>query len=250
MSTGSSINPLQQFKVETLIPLHIGGVDLSFTNAALWMMIAAATLCLVGFIAARSHTIIPKRLPYVFEALHNFVAGIVRSQLGRKGYAYVNYVFPLFLFILTANVLGILPYSFTVTSQLCVTFALSLTVCITATIIGVMKHKSGFLRTFYPKGTPGFVAPILVPIEILAFLTRPISLGARLFANMVAGHVMIKIFAAFVGLLLASPLAALGVLPLLMNTILLGFEIMVAVLQAYVFTVLTCIYLNDAVNLH
>ncbi len=246
----TAVSPLHQFEIKTLIPIKCAGLDISFTNASLWMVIVAVFLCILGHVVTRQTTIIPGRLSVAFESIYDFMVGLLKSNLGREGRTYFPYVFPLFLFILTANLAGMLPYSFTITSHIVVTLALALTVFVSATAIGIKKHGVHFLRTFYPKGTPLFVAPILVPIEIISFLSRPISLAARLFANMVAGHVMIKIFAGFVGMLLKTPLALFSVLPILLNTALTGFEIMVALLQAYVFTLLACIYLNDALSLH
>lgn len=246
----TATSPLHQFDIKTLIPIEIAGLDISFTNSSLWMMIVAVALCLLGHIVTRQTTIIPNRLSCAFELVYDFMIRLLKSNLGREGGTYFPYVFPLFLFILGANLVGMLPYSFTVTSHIIVTFALAVTVFLSAAVIGIKKHGIHFLHTFCPKGTPLYVAPILVPIEIVSFLSRPISLAARLFANMVAGHVMIKIFAGFVGMLLKTPLAVLSILPILLNTALTGFEIMVALLQAYVFTLLTCIYLNDALSSH
>ena len=243
-------SPLHQFEIVKLIPINVGGLDISFTNSSLWMVIVTATLCLLGHIVTRESALVPSRLQYVYESAYNFIADVLKSSLGREGRVFFPYVFPLFLFILMSNLMGLLPYSFTVTSHIIVTFALALTVFISATIVGIIKHGTHFFRTFFPAGTPLFVAPILIPIEIISFLARPISLAVRLFANMVAGHVMIKIFAGFVGMLLKSPLAVICILPLLLNTVLTGFEVMIALLQAYVFTLLTCIYLNDALSLH
>lgn len=245
-----SNSPLHQFKIVKLIPLKVFGYDVSFTNSSLWMVIVAITLCALGHIVTRKSSLVPNRLQFAYEYVYNFIADVLKSSLGREGRAYFPYVFPLFLFVLMSNLMGLLPYSFTVTSHIVVTFALAMFVFMGATIIGIAKHGSKFLRTFYPAGTPLFVAPILVPIEIISFFARPVSLAVRLFANMVAGHVMIKIFAGFVGMLLKSPLAVISILPLLLNTALTGFEIMIAILQAYVFTILTCIYLNDALSLH
>ncbi len=243
-------SPLHQFKIIKLIPINVGGFDISFTNSSLWMVIVAVTLCVLGHVVTRRSSLIPSRVQFAYEYVYNFIADVLKSSLGREGRAYFPYVFPLFLFVLMSNLMGLLPYSFTVTSHIIVTFALAMLVFISATTVGIIKHGTHFFRTFYPAGTPLFVAPILIPIEIISFLARPVSLAVRLFANMVAGHVMIKIFAGFVGMLLKSPLAVISILPLLLNTTLTGFEIMIALLQAYVFTILTCIYLNDALSLH
>jgi F-type H+-transporting ATPase subunit a len=247
-----SANPLDQFKIIKLIPITVAGYDVSFTNSSLWMVIVSATLCAIGYGVTRQSSLVPSRMQCAFEYVYTFIADLLKSNLGREGRTFFPYIFPLFLFILTSNLMGLLPYSFTVTSHFAVTFTLALTVFLAATIIGIIKHKSHFLRTFLPHGTPLFIAPILVPIEIISYLARPISLSVRLFANMVAGHVMIKIFAGFVTMLIQKVffVAILGIIPIALNTVLTGFEIVICCLQAYIFTVLTCIYVNDALSLH
>ena len=245
-----STSPLHQFEIVKLIPITMSGFDISFTNASLWMVIVTITLCAIGYFATRESAIVPSRMCYAYEYIFNFIADILKSSLGREGRTFFPYVFPLFLFVLGCNLMGLLPYSFTVTSHIVVTFTLAFVVFASATTIGFVKHGRHFFRAFCPEGTPSFVAPILVPIEIISFFARPVSLAVRLFANMVAGHVMIKIFAGFVGMLLKSPFAVLSILPLFLNTALTGFEVMIALLQAYVFTILTCIYLNHALSLH
>lgn len=245
-----AIDPLHQFELITLIPIRLGDVDLSFTNASLWMVIASLVLCVFGYLATNSRHIVPSRLALIFEQIHDFVATMVSNQMGRDGMVYFPYIFSLFLFILVANLLGILPYSFTTTSHISVTFTLAVMVFISTIVIGISKHHWHFSKLFCPSGIPGYIKPILVPIEILSFLARPFVLAIRLFANMVAGHVMIKIFASFINLMPESSVFVLGALPILMNAGLTGFEILVAGLQAYIFTVLTCIYLNDALHLH
>lgn len=242
--------PLHQFEIVKLIPLKIGGLDISFTNSSLWMVIITVALCLFGHITTRKPSMVPNRLQYVHEAIYNFVADMLKSNLGREGRKFFPFVFPLFLFVLAANLVGLIPYSFTVTSHIIVTFALAFMVFLCATILSISKHGTGFFRTFFPHGAPLFVAPILIPIEIISYLMRPVSLSIRLFANMVAGHVLIKIFAGFVSAIAQGPFIIFGIIPLLLNTVLMSFEVMVAVLQAYVFTILTCIYINDALTSH
>lgn len=189
-------------------------------------------------------------LRLVSEELFRFVSDLIKSYVGRGGWAYFPYVFSLFLFILFGNLLGLLPYNFTFTSHIIVTFSLSILVFVGATIAGIIKHGFHFLKLFLPDGVPLYVAPLLVPVEIISYLSRPVSLSVRLFANMVAGHVMLKIFAGFAVLLASSAFVPLAVLPVILNVAVNAFEVLVAILQAYVFTILTCIYLNDALNLH
>ncbi len=250
-SAKKAIDPLHQFEITTLVPLSIGGLDISFTNASLWLVISSAFICIAGLLCTRKQSLVPSKAAFAFEYVHNFIAGLVSSQVGRDGRTYFPYIFCLFLFILSANLFGMVPYSFTSTSHLSVTFTLALFVFFSTILIGIRKHKWYFCKTFFPSGVPVYIAPILVPIEMVSFMSRPFSLAIRLCANMVAGHVMIKIFASFVGLLPQDSMWQLmGVLPILMNTALTGFEILICCLQAYVFTILTCIYLNDALHLH
>ncbi len=172
-----SLNPLHQFEIIKLIPITSGGYDISFTNSSLWMVIVSATLCLIGHIVTRQSSMIPGRFAFAFEYIYSFIADLLKSNLGREGARYFPYIFPLFLFILMSNLMGLLPYSFTVTSHFVVTFSLALMVFVASIIIGIIKHKVHFLRIFLPKGTPVYIAPVLVPIEILSFLSRPISLS-------------------------------------------------------------------------
>ena len=238
--------PLEQFEIKPLIPIHIGNLDLSFTNSALMMTIAAGavTLFLVGGIGARAA--VPGRWQSAAEMSYEFIAGMVRDNVGSEGRQYFPFVFTLFMFILFGNLIGMIPYGFTFTSHIIVTFGLAALVFLLVTFVGLARHGMHFFSYFMPSGVPIWMAPIIVPIEVISYLSRPISLSVRLFANMMAGHTMLKVFAGFT--------VALGVLggwaPLLINVALTGFEILVAVLQAYVFTILTCLYLHDAVHLH
>lgn len=244
------MDPLQQFKVHTLIPLHLFGWDVSFTNASLFMCLS--TFFIIGWllVGMPGKKIIPNRLQMVNELLYAFIGDVLKSTVGEKGRDYFPFVFSLFLFVLTGNLIGLFPFSFTFTSQIVVTLAMASMVFVGVTLIGFIKHGFGFLRLFCPKGTPLFIAPLLVPVELMSYLSRPFSLGVRLFANMVAGHAMLKIFAGFAALLATSSLMPLSVLPFVVTVLVMGFEVLVAVLQAYIFTILTCIYLNDAINLH
>ena len=239
-------SPLEQFEIKRLIPIDIGGLDLSFTNSALFMLIAVALATLFLTYSMRTRALVPGRLQSVAELSYEFIANMIRENVGTEGRRYFPFIFTLFVFILFGNLLGMVPYSFTYTSHIIVTFALAAVVFVGVTVIGFVRHGAKFLKLFVPEGVPVFLLPLLVVIEILSYLTRPISLSVRLFANMMAGHTMLKVFGGFV--------VALGVLagwaPLAFVVALTGLEIFIALLQAYVFTILTCIYLNDAIHLH
>lgn len=243
-------DPMHQFEVHQIVPLKIGPIDASFTNASLWMLIIVGLVALLFWIAPAR--LIPTRLQSAVEMAYEFIAGMMRDILGESGRPYFPFVFTLFMFIFAANMLGMVPYSFTVTSHIIVTFALAVTVFIGATVIGFMKHGTHYLRLFVPSGVPVILLPLLVVIEVISYFTRPISLSVRLFANMMAGHAMLKVFAGFVVMFLLAGGAwtVMGIAPLALMVALTGLEILVAFLQAYVFAVLTCIYLNDAINMH
>lgn len=243
------IDPLAQFKIHTLFSIIVSGWDISFTNSSLFM--ALTTLAIIVLFAFGSiKKIVPGRLQVLCEMLYEFVASLVKENLGTQGIHYLPYILSIFLFVLMGNLLGMIPGGFTFTSHIIVTFSLALIIFIAITIIGIVKHGAGFLRLFIPKNIPLFIAPLLIPVEIISYLSRPISLSVRLFANMVAGHAMLKIFAGFVALIAGSTFFPLAILPLVVSIAITGFEFLVALLQAYVFTILTCIYLNDALNLH
>jgi len=238
-------NPLEQFAIERLVPLHVGHIDISYTNSALLMTIAVGliTLLLVG--ATRRAELVPGRLQSVAEMAYEFVAGMVRENVGHGGIEYFPLVFSLFMFILFGNLLGLVPYSYTFTSQVIVTFALAIFVFALATLVAFWRHGIHFLSFFFPPGAPVLLAPILVPIEVISYLSRPVSLSLRLFANMMAGHTVMAVFAGF-----TVALGIFGVVPLLVNSALFALEIVIAALQAYVFAILTCLYLYDAIHLH
>ena len=241
-SHGGGFDPLHQFQIHPLVPIRIGDIDFSFTNSSLWMVIAVALVTIIFLFG--ENRMIPGRLQSVREMAYEFVANITRDILHDEGRPFFPFVFALFLFILAANMLGMIPYSFTVTSHIIVTFALAVVVFLLATIVGFVKHGFRYLKLFVPSGVPLFMMPILVPVEVLSYFTRPISLSVRLFANMMAGHTMLKVFASFV--------VALGVIggwaPLAMMVALTGLEFLVAFLQAYVFMVLSIIYISDALH--
>jgi len=238
-------NPLHQFTIERLIPIHVGGVDASFTNSALMMALAVILITAFVLLTTRSAGLVPGRWQSVTEMLYEFIAKTVDDNAGDGARPYLPFVFSLFMFILFGNLLGMIPYSFTFTSHIIVTFALAALVFIGVTIIGIARHGFHFLSLFVPHGVPKVLLLLLVPIEVLSYFIRPFTLSIRLFANMMAGHTMLAIFAGFVAVL-----GIAGVLPLGVDVALVLLELLVAVLQAYVFAILTCLYLNDALHLH
>ena len=238
--------PLHQFEVSSLYDIKLYNTDISFTNSALSMVISIIVATLIFYLGSRKNGDIPNRLQIVIEMSYDFIANMVKDNVGKGGRAYFPFIFSLFLFILFGNVLGMVPYNFTYTSHIIVTFGLAGFIFLGVTFIGLVKHGISFLKFFVPSGVPIALLPILIPIEVISYLVRPISLSLRLFANMMAGHTMLKVFASFIVLLGLLG----GWAPLLLVIILTGFEIMIAVLQAYVFTILCCLYLNDALNLH
>lgn len=243
---GSMPDPMHQFEIQRLLELDLFGIDASFTNSSLFMVIAILLVSLFMFLSTRGRALVPGRMQSIAEISYEFVANMVRDNVGTAGLKYFPFVFTLFMFVLACNMLGMIPYSFTVTSHIIVTFALAALVFIGVTVIGFANHGIGFLKFFVPSGVPVALLPLLVVIEVISYLTRPISLSVRLFANMMAGHTMLKVFGAFV--------VGLGVLggwaPLAFMVAFTGLEILVAFLQAYVFAILTCIYLNDALHMH
>ncbi len=245
-SVSSLFDPMYQFEIKRLVPLDFFGLDASFTNSSLMMVIGVSLVSFFLIASMRGRALVPDRMQSLAEVSYEFVANMVRANAGSEGMKYFPFIFTLFFYILVLNMLGMFPYAFTVTSHIIVTVALALLVFITVIVVGVVKNGSKFLGLFVPSGVPVWLLPLLVPIEILSFLVRPFSLSVRLFANMMAGHTMLKVFAAFV--------VSLGVLggwaPLLFMVAFTGLEILVAFLQAFVFAVLTCIYLNDALHPH
>jgi F-type H+-transporting ATPase subunit a len=250
-----AMNPMAQFEVKPLIPLHIGHYDVSFTNQALWMFIVVATTSLFLAYAATSRRLVPSRMQSIAELSYEFVANMIHSAAGEEGLKFFPLVFTLFMFVLLSNFFGLIPGSSTITAQIAITFALAAVVIATVIITGFVQHGIGFLKLFVPKA-PFLLLILLVPIEIISFLTRPISLSVRLFANMLAGHTMLKVFAGFVialGATVVTPVpwfAPLSIAPLFLIVAITALEILVAFLQAYVFAILTCIYLNEALHLH
>jgi F-type H+-transporting ATPase subunit a len=241
----TKINPLEQFTIDRIIPIHIGSLDVSFTNSSLYMIIAALLITAMVVLGTRGANLVPGRLQSTVEIFYEFIANMVDENAGHEGRPYFPFIFTLFMFILFGNLLGLVPYGFTYTSHIIVTFALAALVFIGVTIIGIVRHGFRFLTLFVPHGVPWPLLIILVPIEILSYFIRPFTLSLRLFANMMAGHTMMAIFAGFV-----VSLGIFGILPLGINVALIFLELLVAALQAYVFAILTTLYLHDALHLH
>ncbi|MCT8998598.1 F0F1 ATP synthase subunit A [Chelativorans intermedius] len=243
-------DPIHQFQITKLIPIEVGGLDFSFTNASAFMVATVASAGAFLFLTTSRRGLVPGRLQSISEMAYEFIASMLRDAAGSQGMRFFPLVFSLFMFVLVGNLLGMFPYFFTITSHIIVTFALAMLVIGTVIVYGFWKHGLGFLKLFMPEGVPAVLVPLVVAIEVVSFLSRPISLSVRLFANMLAGHITLKVFAGFVTSLGALGVAgaAGAVLPLAMTVALTGLEFLVAFLQAYVFAVLTCMYLNDALH--
>ena len=244
-------DPIHQFQIVNLLPIaKVGGQEIAFTNSALFMAIAVTGIAALLIGGTRRRALVPGRLQSFAEMTYEFVADTLRTNVGPEGMRFFPLVFTIFMFILTVNMIGLIPYSFTVTSHIIITMALALLVFFTVVIYGVMRHGLRFLRLFAPQGIPVYILPMIALIEIVSFLSRPISHSVRLFANMLAGHITLKVFAGFVTLL--GTMGVIGwfgaVLPLALVVALTAIELLVAFLQAYVFAILTCIYLNDAIH--
>jgi F-type H+-transporting ATPase subunit a len=243
-------DPTHQFLIQKIVPIEVAGIDFSFTNASLFMVATVATASSFLYFSTSNRGLIPTRMQSVAEMAYEFIASMLREGAGSHGMKFFPMVFSLFMFVLTANLLGMFPYFFTITSQIIVTFALALFVILTVLVYGFYKHGLKFLGIFAPSGVPIALLPLVSTIEVVSFLSRPISLSVRLFANMLAGHITLKVFAGFVASMSAMGAVGIGgaILPLLMTVAMTGLEFLVAFLQAYVFAVLTCMYLNDAVH--
>ena len=240
-------NPMQQFNVSKIGPeIKLGGIDLSFTNSSLFMVLSLIIISIFLYFGTKEKKIVPNKVQLIAEMFYNFIAKMISDTAGSKARPYFPFIFSLFMFVLVCNMIGMLPYSFTVTSHIIITLIMAMFIFIAVTIIGFIKHGFKYLSLFVPKGVPIVLLPLITVIEIISYLSRPVSLSVRLFANMMAGHTMLKVFGGFV--------VSLGILggwlPLSFSVALTGLEILVAFLQAYVFAILTCIYLNDALNLH
>ena len=243
MAEGHS--PLQQFEIKSLVPMEIGNIDVSFTNSSFMMVATVVGISAFLILSMRRAALVPGRWQSMAELSYIFVANLLKDTVGSEGRPYFPFIFSVFMFVLFGNLLGMLPYSFTFTSHIVVTFAMAAVVFIGVTIIALIKHKMHFFTFFMPPGVPMYMAPLLIPIEIISYLSRPISLSVRLFANMLAGHTLLKVFAGFI-----VALGVFGIAPWAFIVALTGLEIVIAFLQAYVFAILTCLYLNDALHLH
>ena len=244
-------DPIHQFEIKNIFTVgKIGLQEIAFTNSAMFMLIAVAGIALVMIGMTRSRALVPGRLQSLAEISYEFVADTLKNTAGQEGMKFFPFVFTIFMFVLFVNIIGLLPYSFTVTSHIIVTAALALLVFFTVIVYGFYKNGLRFFKLFVPSGVPIYILPLIVLIEVMSFLSRPISHSVRLFANMLAGHITLKVFAGFVTMLGAAGLLGwLGAaLPLVMIVALTALELLVAFLQAYVFAILTCIYLNDAIH--
>lgn len=242
-------SPLEQFTIKPILDLKIGETDISFTNSSLWMAITALVLIIFVVVGTQRRAMVPGRWQSAVEYFYQVVADMVRDNVGTEGRRYFPFIFSLFMFILFGNLLGLIPGSFTFTSHLAVTFAMAAFIFVGVTIIGIVTHGMKFFSFFFPHGAPIISAPLLIPIEIISYLSRPVSLSVRLFANMTVGHVLLKVIAGGV-IALGSFFVLPGILPLALLVAITLLEVMISVIQAYVFAILTCVYLNDALHLH
>ena len=243
MAAGQS--PLSQFEIKRWVPIEIGDVDVSLTNSAAFMVLTVVAIGVFLILGMRRPAMVPGRWQSMVELSYVFIANLVKDTVGTEGRPYFPFIFTVFMFVLVGNLIGMVPYGFTFTSHIIVTFTMAMVVFLGVTVIALIKHKIHFFTFFMPPGVPLIMAPLLVPIEIISYLSRPMSLSVRLFANMLAGHTLMKVFAGFV-----VSLGVFGFVPFLFVFALTGLELLIAFLQAYVFTVLTCLYLNDALHLH
>ncbi len=248
--SNDKVDPIHQFHINSILPIQIGDLDLSFTNSALFMLVTTATVAIFLVAGTASRSLIPGRWQAMAELSYEFVANMLKDAAGKSGMRYFPFVFALFMYVLTANLYGMFPYFFTTTSHIIVTFTLAMMVILTVVISGLINHGFHFFKLFVPSGVPGVLIPLVTAIEIISFLSRPVSLSVRLFANILAGHIAVKVFAGFI-----VTLGALGiggwlaaVLPLGLTMALTALEFLVAFLQAYVFAILTCMYLHDALH--
>jgi len=238
--------PMEQFEIKKLLPIEVNGFDISFTNSSLCMVISALAIVMVFLLCLRKRAIIPTTAQCIPESAYEFIHNLMLENMGKEGLKYFSFIFTLFLFVCTGNLLGLFPYSFTFTSHVAAVGTLSLLALLLNICVGIKRQKWGYLYTFFPKGTPLAMAPLIVPIEIISLLSKPLSLTIRLTANMTVGHIILKVIAGFI----ITISLVLGWLPLMFTGILIIFEIFIGILQAYVYTILSCIYLGDALHGH
>lgn len=236
---------MEQFIIKPIIPIKIGGYDISFTNSALFMVLTVLVSSLLFAICLRRRTIVPSISQSIPESIYEFISSLIKENAGVEALRYFPMIFTIFLFVAFGNLLGLLPYAFTFTSHLAAVGGLSLIALLFNVAIGIGKKKWGYLRTFMPKGIPAALAPLIIPIEMISFLSKPFSLTVRLVANMTVGHIMLKIIAGFV-----LALGVGGIIPIAFNGCIIVFEMFIALLQAFIYTVLSCIYLSDAIHSH
>ena len=238
-------NPVEQFKIEPIVPLEIGGVNVSFTNSSLWMVVAVVLATGFLTLSVKGRALVPGRWQSMAELMYEFVANMIRDNVGTEGRKYFPFIFTLFMFVLFGNLIGMVPYTFTYTSHIAVTFGLAIVIFLGVTVIGFARHGTHYLRMFFPHGAPLATAIILVPIELISYCSRPFSLAIRLFANMTVGHIILKVMAGFIIML-----GVAGIAPMIFLGGVTVLEFGIALLQAYVFTILACIYLHDAIHMH
>lgn len=238
-------NPLEQFEIKPIIPLHVNGYDISFTNSSLFMVLAVASIIALFGFCLRKRTVIPTLSQSIPETVYDFIHGLMQDTVGKEGLKYFSFIFSIFLFVAFGNFLGLFPYSFTFTSHLAAVGCLSVTALIFNIVVGIKTKKWGYLRTFLPRGIPLALAPLVVPIEAISLLSKPFSLTVRLVANMTVGHIMLKILAGFV-----VALGVGGIVPIFFDSCIIIFEMFITLLQAFIYTVLSCIYLGDALHYH
>lgn len=245
-------DPIHQFEITPLVPLEVAGIDLSYTNSSLWMTIGVIVSVAFLSVAMKKKSLVPGRLQVFSEMLYEFIADMIRENLGPEGRKYFPFIFTMFVVVLMGNVLGMIPYSFTYTSHLIVTAALAVLVYVILILFGLYKHGLKFFSIFAPPGVTPFLLPLIIPIEIISFFVQPLTLSVRLFANMMAGHLVLKVFAGFSVAMLGLGVGGMiaGLLPMLFNSVLIAFEFLIALLHAYIFTILSCIYLKNTVDLH
>ena len=243
--TPNLIDPIHQFVIEKIADIHIGDIDISFTNSSQFMVISTLAIMFFFIIGLSKRSIVPNKFQMLCELSYDFIANLLRTNVGEQGRAFFPFVFSLFMFVFFCNLIGLIPYTFTVTSHFIVTFAFAGFIFVGVTILGFVKNGFGYLRMFFPSGVPMYMAPVIIPIEIISYLSKPISLSVRLCANMLAGHSIIKIFAGFIVMM-----GVFGIIPLAGLVAIYALELFIAFLQAYIFTILTCIYLNDALHPH
>ena len=237
-------NPMSQFDVYRIGPeIKVGAFDISFTNASLFMILSTVSILLIFNLGSKKNSILPNKIQLLAELSYTFVSKMISDTAGSKAKPYFAFIFSLFMFVLFCNMFGMIPYTFTVTSHIIVTFVLAAFIFIGVTVIGFIKHGFGYLKLFVPSGVPVVLLPIIVVIEVISYFVRPVSHSIRLAGNMMAGHAVIKVFAGFAGALGLGAIA-----PIFAITAVYGLEMLVVVIQAYVFTILTCVYLNDALH--